>query len=192
VRRHDDARDAGLARERSRVDGPGTAVGDQGEFAQVVAALHRDEPERSLHVGVGHLDHRVGRVDEREAEAALDRLERPLGARAIELDRAAVDPLRVQIAEDQVRVAHGGLGAAQAVASRAGNGAGAPRPDLERAGGVDPGDRAAARADRLDGDRGEPDRIVAELSLARGLGHAVGDEAHVGGRAAHIEGERTR
>ena len=134
----------------------------------------------------------MGRVEEREAEAALDRLERPLGPRALEADRAAVDPLRVQIAEDQVGVAHGRLGAAEPVARGSGDGAGAARPDLQGAGRVDPGDRAAAGADRLDGHRGQPDRIVAELPLARRLRYAVGDEADVRGGAAHVKGERPR
>jgi len=104
----------------------------------------------------------------------------------------AVDPLRVQIAEDQVGVADGRLRSAETVARGAWLSPRAPRPDLQRSRGVDERDRAAAGADRLYADRGQPDGIAAELALARGLRHAVGDEAHVGSRAAHVEGERAR
>ncbi len=132
------------------------------------------------------------RLEEREAEAAAKRLERSLGPLAVEPDRPAIDPLGVEVAEDQVGVADRGLGAAEAVARRPGDGAGAPRPDLEPTGLVDPRDGAAAGADGLDGDRGQPHGVVAERPLARRLRHAVGDETDVGGGAAHVEGERAR
>ena len=50
-RRRDDHRErAHQLRDRVRVQGPGAAVGDEREVARVVAALHRDEAERTRHV----------------------------------------------------------------------------------------------------------------------------------------------
>ena len=66
---------------------------------------------------------------ERPADARLDRRAPP---RAVEPHRAAEEEVRIEVAEHQVGVGHGRLGAALAVAGRPGLGAGAVRPDLER------------------------------------------------------------
>ena len=106
-------------------------------------------------------------------------------------DRTAVDSIGIQVAEDHVGVGHRRRAAAEAVGRRPGQRARAIRPHLERARRrLHPRDGAAARADGLDGQHGQPHRVVAELLLRRRLGHAVGDQAHVGRRAAHVEGER--
>ena len=99
-----------------------------------------------------------------------------------------------QPAEDQVRVGHRGLLAATAVAGRAGVGARALRADAQRAAAVDPRDRAAARADRVDVDHRQADGQPGDLALdgQLGLGAALGEEERVAARAAHVEAERGR
>ena len=79
--------------------------------------------------------------------------------------------------------------AAAAVAGRAGIGAGAARPDLQRAGVVEPGDAAAAGADHLDVDHRHPHRIAGDDALG-GEGRPAGlDQRHIGAGAADIEGD---
>ena len=86
-----------------------------------------------------------------------------------------------------------GLRAAAAVAGRAGLRARALRADAQEAAGVDPGDRAAARADRLDVDQRHRGRDAPfDLVLGRVALLAVDEDADVGARAAHVEREHVR
>src|SRR5688572_10206337 len=83
----------------------------------------------------------------------------PLGDVAVERHGAAHE-LHAEAAEHEVRVRVGRLVAAAAVAGRPGVGAGRLRPVAQRAGLVDPGQRAATGADRQDLDAGEADRVA--------------------------------
>ena len=77
-----------------------------------------------------------------------------------------------------------------AVADRTGFGAGAARTDLEQAALVDPGDAAAAGAERGDVDTGDGDGDAeADLELAQVALLPLLDGADVGAGAAHVEGE---
>ena len=82
--------------------------------------------------------------------------------------------------------------AAAAVAGGARNGAGAFGPDLHQPIAVEPGDGAAAGADRIDVDAGEPGGIALDPALIRHVGVAVADQADVGAGAAHVEGDDVR
>ena len=86
-------------------------------------------------------------------------------------------------------VGRGGLGAALAVAGRAGIGAGALRADAQHAAVVDPGDRAAARADRDDVEHRRADRQAVDLAFRGERGPSVLHQADVGRGAAHVEGD---
>ena len=191
VRGHDDARDAALPRERARVHGAGAAVGDQREPAQVVAALHRDQAQRAQHARVGDLHDAVGGLERREAEPPADGLHRAPGEVGADTNSPAIEPRRVQVAQHEVGVGHGGQRAALAVAGRAGDGARALRAHLERADLVHARERATACADGLHRHHGQAHREIGQLPLRRGLGRAIADEAHVGGGAAHVESEGT-
>ena len=79
--------------------------------------------------------------------------------------------------------------AAAAVASGSGLGAGRLRADAQRAAGVAPGDRAAARAYGVDVQGGQGERPTGDLALGALGDVAVVDQADVAGRAAHVEAE---
>src|SRR6202035_1006491 len=78
-------------------------------------------------------------------------------------------------------------GAALAVARGAGRRAGALRPDMQDAAGIDPGDRAAAGADAGDVEAVEGDPVTADLAVHDQGRLTVDDEADIGAGAAHVE-----
>ena len=91
------------------------------------------------------------------------------------------------VPEHEVGIGHGRLVTTSPVARRARIGTGRAWPDSKRAPAVDPRDRTAAGADGVDVERRQAHREAADLAGGRGAGHAAGDEAHVGRRAAHVE-----
>ena len=95
-------------------------------------------------------------------------------------------------ARHQVRVGDGGLGAAVAVARRPGAGARASWPDGERSAGIEPGDGAAAGADRVHVEAGQADRESTDAPLTGRLRHAAADEADIGAGATHVEADGVR
>ena len=191
VRRHDHGRDHQLLGERRAVQRAGAAEHDERELARVVALADRDQPDGVGHVGVRDLDHRARRVDRVEPERLGDLVaDRRLGGVAVEL-HAAADQLRPEPAEQQVGVGVRRLLAAAAVAGRPGLGARGLRAVAQRAGLVDPGQRAAAGADREHLDAREADRIaVLDRPLLGHLRLALVDERDVGAGAAHVEPDR--
>ena len=106
----------------------------------------------------------------------------------VERDLAA-EQVRGDPAEHDVGVGDGRLGAALAVAERAGVGAGRLRADLERALGGDPGDRAAAGADGDDVDHRDLARVGADRALGGQGRLAVEHDRDVGRGAAAVAGE---
>ena len=98
--------------------------------------------------------------------------------------------LRVEPPEHQIGVGDGRLGAAAAVADRAGIGAGAFRADLDQAGGIDAGDRAAAGADRVHLDHRHVDRHrIFDLDLVGDGRLGIADQRDIGRGAAHVVGD---
>ena len=87
----------------------------------------------------------------------------------IDLEIAAQEMLGVQAAEHHLRIGHRRLLAALGVAGRTGQGARRARPDAERAARIDIGDRAAARADRVDVDHRHQHGEAGDLGVARVL-----------------------
>ena len=205
-RRHEDGRAAELLREPGGVDGPGAAVGDQRELARVAALLRRDRAQRARHPRVrdrvdagGELERSTGRAAPRHARAPASASSREI------VDLPVGDRPGGHVAEEDVRVGDGRVDAAAAVAGGPGRGAGAPRPDLQAARRVEPGDRAAARADLGDVDRRDPQQLAgaahqpaagreraADLVLAAARDGAVLDQRRLRGRAAHVERDRVR
>ena len=106
----------------------------------------------------------------------------------VERDLAA-EQVRGDAAEHEVGVGDGGLGAALAVAERAGVGAGRLRPHLQGALGGDPGDRAPTRAHRDDVDHRDLAGVGADRALGGQRGLAVEHDRDVGRGAAAVAGE---
>ena len=107
-------------------------------------------------------------------------------AQNIELD-AAADQRRRQPAEDEIGVGDGRLLAAVRIAHRAGHGAGAARPDVQLPFARNPGDRAAAGADRLDVEHRNAHREAADAAAVGDLRLGAFDQAEVGRGAAGVE-----
>ena len=106
----------------------------------------------------------------------------------VERDLAA-EQVRGDPAEHEVGVGDRRLGAALAVAERAGVGAGRLRPDLEGALGGHPGDRAATGADGDDVDHRDLARVGADGALGGEGRLAVEHDRDVGRGAAAVAGE---
>ena len=179
---------------------PRPAEGDQRAAARIMAALDRDDAQGGGHVGVHDLDHARRRLGRAHPERRADLLaQRPLRRRRVDRQVAAEQRLPVEIAQHDVGVADGGLGAAAAIADRARLRTGALRADLQRAAGIDPGDAAAAGADLGEVDDGHADRVAgavqpavdvavaAHLVFGRHSHLAAGDQAGLRRRAAHVE-----
>ena len=132
------------------VDRAGAAERQHGDAAQVVALLDRVHARRGGHVLVDELVDAGGGVADRQAE--LSATDRRAAASAGEVERhvAAEEVSGVEQPEHQVGVGDGGLGAAAAVAGRAGVGAGRLGADLQQTEVVDraPGCRRRRRSRR--------------------------------------------
>ena len=144
----------------------GAAKGDQREASRIVAALDRDHAQRPLHADVRHAQHARRRLLEIAAEGADYRPQRTSRRRHGEQYSAAEKAVRPKAAEQQVGVGDGRL-VAVAVASRAGVGAGALRPDAQRAASIDAGNRPAARADGVNVDRRDAQRHTVDRRFRR-------------------------
>ncbi len=178
---------------------PGAAERDQREISRVVAALDRDDAQGFGHVAVDDLDDLGGSLGNLKAERRCDIAgDRGFGGGCVDRQIAAQQRFAVEIAEHDVGVADGRMRAAAPIGGGAGEGAGAVRPDLQCAAGIDPGDAAAAGADLGKVDDRHPHRVAGALQPALGraaadlvLGGdgdlAVGDQARLGGGAAHVE-----
>ena len=130
------------------------AAGHQHRVTRVDPLVDRDVPHGRDHVLVGDGEDRprgpLQRQPERLGHGALDRA---CGGGRVEVQPAAEEVRGIDVPERHCRVGDRRLGPAEAVARRAGLGAGALRTDAQQPAGVDPGDAAAAGTDVLDRDR---------------------------------------
>ena len=179
-------------RERVGVQRPRAAEGDEPEVARVVAALDRHDAQRGVHVLVGDVDDRLRGGHGVDAQPLGDRRHGPLGRLDVERQAPAeLGPAR-EPAEHDVGVGDRRLRPAASVAGGPGIGARAARADLERAGEVQVGDRAAAGAHAVDVGAAGLELVVAELRLALDGDLAVTAQRDVGRRPAHVEREDVR
>ena len=177
--------------ERSAVQRSGAAERHQAELAGIVAAADRDQADGVRHVRVRDPDGRVRRFDEPEPERGGHVfLDRALGGITVEGHRPA-DQLFSEPPEDEVRVRVRRSVIPAPVARRPWTRPGRLRTVAKRAGLVDPGERAAAGADRQHLDRREADRVaVLDEPLLRHPLLALVDERDVRRGPAHIEADR--
>ncbi len=164
---------------------------DQRGARGIVAALDRHDAQRLDHRVHRHGDDALGGLLGRADVQALER-----APRGVEVEPQVGGDRRRgrQAAEHEVGVGDRGLLAAAAVAGRAGLGARALRPDAQRPAAVDPRDRAAAGADRVDVDHRQAHRQAGDGALHGevGLAAALGEEERVAARAAHVEAQGGR
>ncbi len=110
----------------------------------------------------------------------------------VEPHAPAEEIVGAEITEHQVAIGDGRHRAAAAVAGGARRGAGALRPDLERAEAVDRRDGAAARAHGVDVEHRYRQIAPFDLAAAGDQRLARLDQRHVARRAAHVEGDDVR
>ena len=104
---------------------------------------------------------------------------------------AAEELAGVQASEDEIGICDGRLLAAACVADGTGHGAGAFGSDTEAAAGVYARQAAAAGADGVNVDDGQPQGEAGHFAFCS-AGYAAGTEGDVGACAAHVEGDDTR
>src|SRR5690606_3154658 len=96
---------------------------------------------------IHHTAHAPGSVHRSYAEPRTECREGCFRRVTVETHLAAEEAIGVEVAEHEVRIGDGRLGAAAAVAYRARHRSGAVRSDSQRADRADRGDRATAGAD---------------------------------------------
>ena len=143
------------------------------------------------HLGVHHVVDGGGGFGHRQPQRVGHlRLDGRLGQLLAERPVAAQEVVGVEVAEHQVGVGDGRLGATQPVAGRARDGARAGRAHLQAAAHVDGGDAAAARAHRVHVDRRQGVLLAVDDLLLADVHLPVGDDGDVEARAAHVGGHQ--
>ncbi len=181
--------DAEQPRHLADMAGGGAAAADQIAVARVDAFVDRDVLDRGDHVVIAGRVDRIGGLDQaRQIQLPGDACAMAASALArSSLMLAAQIIVGIDDAEHDIGVGHRRIGAAEAVAGGPRARAGALRPDLEEAARIDPGDRAAARADRAHIDLGDAEHLHAEGRFRRDDKLAVAQRRDVEGRAAHVD-----
>src|SRR5690606_35190119 len=124
-----------------------------------------------------------------ETNPSCDPCQRRLREFGMKGKLAAAKGVRIEIAEHDARVGYGGLGSAEAVAGRSWVRARALRANPKRTGLIDPGEAAAASADRRHVDHLLAERILVELAIRRHEWPPPCDQSDVATRSANIYGD---
>ena len=166
---------------------PGAAERAQREVGRRQPALDRHDLQRADHVVVDDLDNAARSVFQRYAERRrYVPQDRRLSLGAMQRD-LAVEQMRRHAAEHEVRIRHRRAAPALAIGRRARIGAGAFRPDRQRAFRPHRRDRAAARADGVNVDNWQSQRKLADAARRRRDRLAIADQRHVRTGATHID-----
>ena len=200
--RNHDPPDAELRREVTGMQRPCPPEGDERRLPGIAAALrhvHAHRPRHRLVDDVVHGPRRLQhRLSARPGEVLRDAVPRRI---FIEAHRTAREVVGVEVAQQQVGIGHRRPGAAAVVTDRPGVGAGALRPDLDEAHGVDPGDAAPAGPNLDHVDRRHRHRKAARaresprtrhLELVCDRHRTVADEAGLRRRSPHVERQDLR
>ena len=125
------------------MQGPGPPEGDERRLPGIAAAFRHVHSHCPRHRLVDDVVHGPRRLEHQLSAWPGEVLGDAVPGRVfIEAHRTAREVVGVEVAQQQVGIGHRRPGAAAAVADRPGVGAGALRPDLDEAHGVDPGDAA--------------------------------------------------
>ena len=179
--------DAQRARQLRGVQAARAAAGHHHVVARVDAALDRHRANGRRHVRV-HDGDDPGRglahaQVQRDGDVRLDRR-----VRQIRIQRAPPAQKRAggHASDRQVGVGHRGFVTPARVARRPGLRAGAVRADAQGVATVEPGEGAAARADRQHFHPVDADGLVGDLDVGGHDRLAVAQHAHVEAGAAHV------
>ena len=138
-----------------------SAEGEHRQTPWIDAAVGRVRPGSGSHLFADHLVDAERGLFQVRTEAFFEPAHDGLGARLVERHVAAEEVARIEIAQNEVGIGHGGLCAAAVVTDGSRLRTGAVGPDLHQPERVDPGDAAAACADLYHVDRGDRHRIAA-------------------------------
>ena len=189
--RHQHAGDRQMLRQRTGMQRPGAAERDQGEAARVIAAADRDQADALGHSRVQHsVDAERRRLHGHVERAGDPALDGGAGETGVERHVATGEVRRVDIAEHHRGVGHRRLGTAPPVGRRARHRAGRARPGPQAAGAVEPGDRAAAGADRVDVDHRHAQPMAGHHAFGANHRPAALDQGDVAAGAADIDGDQ--
>src|SRR6266540_586952 len=157
-----------------------------------MTALDRDGADRTHHIRRYDLDDAKRGTFERETEPLCDR--HYGGARSVRIKRyaAADQTFCREASEHQVGIGDRRALAAFAVTGRPRISTGAQWADLEQAVAIEPGDRAAARADRVDIHHRQANGKAGHRAVEAQAGLVVADKGDVRARASHVEGYDVR
>src|SRR5207247_3045816 len=146
----------------------GTTDREEREISRVQPSAYGHAADEIGHAGIEDVDDPDRRLFQAEGERLGDPLADGLLREApVEPPRSTEEVIRVDAAEDDVRVRHGRIGAATRVRRGPGLGARALWTDFQEAGAVDPRDAAAPASEGDDLDHREAEVVLAEPPLAR-------------------------
>ncbi|MNS43120.1 hypothetical protein D3C72_755140 [compost metagenome] len=189
----EDARHAQIVRHEAGMLAAGAAKALQGEGGDILPAFQRCPLDRGGHVGDGDPQEALGRLMRGPPVCQLKGETLELFAHDVGVQRLVAagtedggEVPRRNLAAHDIGVGHRQRAAA-AIGGRAGIGAGAVRTDPE-ADAVVVKDGAAAGRHRVDGHHGHAHLDARDLGVEGAL-KSAGVEGHVGGRAAHVEGD---
>ncbi len=123
-----------LALQGASVEWATAAECHENKVARVVTAFHRDHADTASHLGVGHLDNRIGGFERRQVQRRTDvGCNRLLGPRHIQVPVVIVSQggIGINASQDKIRVGDGRQLAAESVAGWTGIGPGALGADLQ-------------------------------------------------------------
>ena len=192
-RRNEYAIHIGRFRDQRGHQWPGTAVGHHSEAGQVHVATRQDAGGFSRQHGGCDLYGAVRHLLGRQADLAAHHRQGLAPPFRLQFQAATERAFGIQQSGDQKGIRHGGnLAVTQAVAGGPGVRAGAFRADLQGSGGVRVDDRAAARADGGNGNRGHQNGEVGHPFLSAQHRTSASHHADVGTGAAHVQGHQIR
>ena len=189
---HKNLGDAKLAGQRRGMKRAGPAKGEKREITRVLTKRDRHHAGRAGHAGGGDTKYRLGGALGIDSQpVAKLGLEDLTDARQIDIARNRFQLVDIKPAKQHVGIGNGRLCPAAAITDRARVRAGALRPDLQKAGLVDPCDRSATGADGADIDHRHMDRHrIFKLDLVRDRRLASPDQRDIGRGAAHVIGDQ--
>ena len=188
IGRHDDAFDRQVTCHVGRVQRPSAAEREQRERSGVVAALERNRPDRPDDVGAGDTDDTECGLVQVELETGGEIGDALLCKTGIDRHPSVQQRLAVEATDQDVRVGDRRVRASLVVARGPRRGAGTLWAHFQETVDIDPGNRAATGADRVDVERRHAKREARERAVLNLRRRPVAQQAHIRARTADVQG----